>query len=187
MMHTKPWEETLAEVEERRRIPRHRAIAHCAKHKGRPPQRRCPDDFDVIFVEIGRLDCENWYRASRITVNRWLAERGKARLIKLRAEFVEHLRRQARMPKAAPANPRCIDRRRVDPALAQMAANHLRSSRNGGWMVSANENGDWWVGTVRRSPAELLSIAERKGFDTAKANLQIKAARAVSLQSCPAR
>jgi hypothetical protein len=33
--------------------------------KGRPPLRKVPGDFDVIFVEHGRLGCEAWYRARR--------------------------------------------------------------------------------------------------------------------------
>src|SRR5690242_19228672 len=60
--------------------------------KGRPPLRKCPDDFDVIFVEQGRLGCEAWYRARRDTVTRWLEERGKVKLIRKRADFVAHQR-----------------------------------------------------------------------------------------------
>jgi hypothetical protein len=52
------------------------ALSSSAVLKGRPPQRKRPDDFDVIFVEQGRVECERWYRASRITVNRWMDEAG---------------------------------------------------------------------------------------------------------------
>jgi hypothetical protein len=60
--------------------------------KGRPPLRRCPDDFAVIFVEKGREACEAWYRARKTTVTRWLIESGKVDLIDKRAAYVKSMR-----------------------------------------------------------------------------------------------
>jgi hypothetical protein len=51
---------------------------------GRSP-RPCPDDFEQVLVEIGRLACEEHYGVGRVTVNRWLEECGKDRLLKARA------------------------------------------------------------------------------------------------------
>ena len=50
--------------------------------------RPCPRDFDEIVVRIGRLACQEHYHAGRATIDRWLEERGKARLIEARAERV---------------------------------------------------------------------------------------------------
>lgn len=154
--------------------------------KGRPPPRACPMDFEVIFVEIGRVACETWYRASRLTINRWLKQRGQKKLVKQRAAFVAHKRAkgewmtaQTRMITERPCE-RIItvpirDRRTVSLALVQRAARFLRVVRNGGWIVSPTGNGDWFVGTRRRSAGELLALAEARGFDRKAANLQIRA------------
>ncbi len=180
MIHTNPREAVLAKRERVSLGPRVRVGYSKPTAKGRPPQRRCPDDFDVIFVEIGRLDCETWYRASRITVNRWLVQRGKRRLIVLRAAFVRHQREVAHKPARSPEVARCVDARRVHPDVARGAADFLRASRNGGWMVSTTANGDWRVGACLRSPGQLVEMAERKGFDAKAANLQAKASEGVS-------
>jgi hypothetical protein len=145
--------------------------------KGRPPLRPCPDDFEVIFVEQGRLGCEAWYRASRMTVNRWMKEHGEAQLIQQRAEYVAHQRahgqwitRQTRMVEhrevrnAAKRMP-IRDRRRIHPTLARQAARHLRIVRNGGFIVSPAGSDEWWVGSRRMSAAQMVDLAESKGFD----------------------
>jgi hypothetical protein len=147
--------------------------------KGRPPLRACPDDFDVIFVEQGRDWCESWYRASKKTVTRWLEERGKAKLIKKRAEYVAHQRSQGQWitrqtPLVEHRQVRVIvsrvpirDRRKVSFTLARHAAQYLRTVRNGGYIISPTSNGDWWVGSKRLSPAQMLDLATRKGFEPA--------------------
>jgi hypothetical protein len=147
--------------------------------KGRPPLRACPDDFDVIFVEQGRDGCESWYRASRKTVNRWMNERGAKRLIDARAKFVAHQRangqwitRQTRLVETRVVNstPRLQairDRRKVTFTVARHAAQYLRTARYGGFIVSPASNGDWWVGSRRLSPAQMLDLARSKGFDPA--------------------
>jgi hypothetical protein len=152
--------------------------ARQAEAKGRPPLRQCPPDFEVIFVEIGRVEVETWYRASRRTINRWLLERGKRKLINLRAAYVRRQRLMAAKGKPLPTAA-AVNGREVDPDLARLAAEHLRRPRNGGWMVSQSKFGDWYVGIVRRSAEQMLEMAERKGFDVEAANLQLQAERAV--------
>lgn len=126
-------------------------------------RRQRPADFEVIFVEKGRVECETWYGASRITVNRWLIESGKRRLIELRAAFVKHQRESAPKPKecALPA----LDGRPVPAEVARLASDFLRQPRNGGWIISATGQGDWWVGQSRRSTSDMVDLAIRKGFD----------------------
>jgi hypothetical protein len=58
-----------------------------------PRRRRCPDDFEIVFVEKGRVECEAWYRTSRRTVSRWLKERVKTRLVAERGRFWRYLRK----------------------------------------------------------------------------------------------
>jgi len=149
--------------------------------KGRPPLRKCPDDFDVIYVEQGRLGCEAWYRAHKRTVTRWLIERGKARLIKARAAFVKHQRSQGkwltrstcmvqhRVTGLAALTQPVRDRRMVSGTLARHAAQHLRIARFGGFIVSPSSNGDWRVGTRSLSAAQMVGLACSKGFDQAAA------------------
>jgi hypothetical protein len=145
--------------------------------KGPPPLRPCPDDFDVIFVEQGRVGCESWYRARRSTINRWLEERGKKRLIDARAAFVAHQRAngrwltrssrlvECRAPKPQRATGTIRDKRKVPVLVARHAAQFLRVNRNGGYIVSPTPTGDWWVGSRRLSPAQMLDLARGRGFD----------------------
>lgn len=152
--------------------------------KGRPPLRKCPDDFQVIFIEQGRLGCEAWYRARRSTVSRWLFEQGKDRLIKLRSEYVRHQRSlgnwltrsscmtEHRETKPAARSQSVADRRSVSFTLARHAAQHIRIIRYGGFTVSQANNGDWWVGSRRMSAAQLVDFACSKGFDRDGAALQ---------------
>lgn len=145
--------------------------------KGRPPLRPVPGDFDVIFVEQGRDACEPWYRASKKTVSRWLEESGKDELIAARKAYVSHQRskgewitRQTRMVThqevhASSTSRPVRDRRKVSFIVARHAAQHLRIVRNGGFIVSPTGEGDWWVGSRRYSPAQMLDLARSKGFD----------------------
>lgn len=134
-------------------------------------RRPCPEDFDVIFTEQGRLECEAWYRASRITVNRWLIERGKRRLILARAAFVKHQRDAGLKPPPIPAQ-NIVVGPAVDLEVARLAADFLRTPRAGGWPISPTGQGDWWVGTTRKSAADMVAFAERKGFDAEAATAE---------------
>ena len=137
--------------------------------------RPCPPDFDVVFVEQGRLECEAWYRARRTTITRWLIERGKSRLIKKRAAFVKH-QRSIKRGSNGKANgvAHAVDVRRVDPKLVEIASRFLQSRPGGGWVVYLCDCGNWMVGTHRRSPAEVIDMADRKGFDKRRALEQIR-------------
>lgn len=144
--------------------------------------RPVPIDFEVIFVEQGRLACETWYHARRTTVTRWLEESGKQRLIEKRAAYVRSMRRQGKWITRAtnmverrkapkPSQHRIKDSRKIDPELATAAANYLRCVRNGGWRITDQGNGYWIVGIRERTSAELLELAIRKGFVV---NLQLQ-------------
>lgn len=173
-------DEKLAIINETRKRPK---LVPLDALKGRPPLRKCPDDFDTVFVEAGRIDCETYFRAARITINRWLEERGKERLLRLRREFVEHQRKQlgplragVRLKDARPAKkpkpPKPVkDRRKVSPCVAAHAAHWLRMARNGGWRVSPTGKGDWFFGLKRVSPGMLLDMAVQRGFDARAARL----------------
>lgn len=150
------------------------ALAETFVDEARAGHRQCPDDFEIIFVEKGRLACEEHYGASRLTVNRWLIQRGKSRLINKRADFVRFQRDQQH-----PAPP---ERVREDLpfdevmfALAREAANFLRINRYGGWTITATADHHWLVGTVRKTSDELLAMAERQGFDSEAARTELDA------------
>lgn len=144
------------------------------KAAGLPTSLPCPSDFRETFVRIGRIACEEHYRVGRHTVNRWLEECGKDRLIAERSALVfqrdfdrrDRLTRQELARALSHAFP-VQDHRFVDPEVAAAAAHFLRAKRNGGWIVSRTLDGDWLVGLRRRSSADLLDMAIGKGFDPA--------------------
>jgi hypothetical protein len=49
--------------------------------------RPCPDDFEATFTAKGRIACQEHYGVGRQTVNRWLDECGKSRLLNARLAF----------------------------------------------------------------------------------------------------
>jgi hypothetical protein len=139
-----------------------------------------PPDFDEVFVKIGRVACEDHYEAGRSVIDSWLRQRGKKRLIEARAVHVRehHAKRINRedmgciLSRAYPIE----QEPEVDPLVAEQAAQFMRMVRNGGWPVSRHPDGLWTVGTSRKTPAELIAIATRKGFTpnlTAPANTKI--------------
>lgn len=154
--------------------------------KGGIPNRARPDDFEIAFVELGRVACEAHYRAGRATVTRWLTEAGKRRLLEQRKKFLKaqraneaDQRRKARayhdgdrMPPARSGPPPRAD---VDDEILHLASRWLQTRKAGGWVVYEMADGWWMVGTVRRSPAELLAKATEKGFDIERAKRQIEA------------
>lgn len=149
----------------------------CAEQSCRKQSRDCPADFEAMFVNLGRFDCEEHYRARRDTITRWLVERGKDRLIRARAALVADLRakgewmtRQTNLIGHHKINVVSIrmsirDEREVSDAVARHAARHLQIMRNGGMIVIPTGNGDWWVGSKRLSAAQLLDLARGRGFD----------------------
>jgi len=47
-----------------------------------------PDDFELVFVQIGRHLCPEWYGVNMRSIDRWLDECGRDRLRLARREFV---------------------------------------------------------------------------------------------------
>jgi hypothetical protein len=138
--------------------------------------RPCPPDFEIVFIEQGRLECEPWFRARRTTVTRWLEESGKARLLKKRAAFVKHQRSIRKgNGKAQIEQPIVNDRRKVDRRLVALAIAFLQAVKNGGWVIYPRESGGYHVGLARKTAAEVIELAERKGFNRRRAIEQIKA------------
>ena len=145
--------------------------------------RPVPSDFEVTFVALGRDQCSVHYRCRKSVITAWLEASGKDALIARRAAYVQAMREQgrwitrndplvARYRQGKTVAAQIRDDRRVSPSLARRAAHFLRSVRNGGWIVSQAQNGDWWVGSRRRSPADLVDFAVGKGFDRVAADLQ---------------
>lgn len=141
-------------------------LSFCLDHLGEAhaERRAVPDEFEVVFVEQGRLACEPYFGASRITITRWLRQCGFQRLRDRRADFVRHQRGMAKsqMPLHADDPQPEID---VLLPVARQAADYLRISRFGGWAVSQRDGGGWFVGTVAKTSDQLIVMAERQGFD----------------------
>lgn len=142
--------------------------------------RPVPPDFEAVFVEIGRFDCEERYHARRDTITNWMVQLGKQRLIDARKAYVANQRARGLWPtrstslvekrvspremgeilaEAYPAEPD------IDPTLTRLAAQHLRIIRNGGFKISPTMSGGWIVGLRRMTATELLEIAVSRGFD----------------------
>lgn len=154
---------------------RKRARAFLADEFG--DRRPVPDDFEVIFVEQGRLACEEWYRARRTTVDRWLVLSGKQTLLDRRAAYVEMRRTMKRKAEADAGRERTGAEVAVDDEareLAKAAAAFLRRPACGAWVVVPHGN-EWLVGTSRRSTGDMIALAERKGFDAEAAMAEIRA------------
>lgn len=131
----------------------------------------CPADFEAVFVEIGRLVCEEHYGAGHKQVTAWLEQSGKDELIAKRKEYVrEKRRREASVSRATMRRIRDSVRpereaRRPGYRIARQAAHHLRIVRNGGWIVSLAGGGKWWVGAKKVTAAEMIEMAKKVGFD----------------------
>lgn len=130
--------------------------------------RPCPDDFDATYIAYGYDECEMIFRAAPMTVKRWLLERGAERLRKARAEFVARERAAKRALKAMPKRkptPVVRDGIAVPAEILAEAANFLRTMRNGGWFVAPTKRGDWWLGTMHKTPAQIVEFAAARGWD----------------------
>ena len=137
----------------------------------RPPRPR-PDDFAAAYIAFGYDECEVIFRASLPTIKRWIREAGPA-LRAARAEYVrqERLAKRKAGPPASAFAP-AVDDVAVDAGVLSEAANWLRTMRNGGWFCAPTGQGDWWLGTNRRTPAQIVDFAARKGFDLDSAKLR---------------
>jgi hypothetical protein len=126
-----------------------------------------------MFVQLGRLACENHFKASRRQIDSWLRQIGKSHLIEARSGVVAGVRRGHRRLSSTIRRLTIIeDARPTNPRVASAAAHFLRISRNGGWLVSRTQFGDWRVGMKRMSAHQLIEFAMAKGFDAEAAALQ---------------
>jgi hypothetical protein len=128
--------------------------------------RPCPPDFVETYLRIGWDGIEDHYRAHKHTIKRWVQECGGDELKALRREAVRETRRSRAYIRGRVPEP-VVDGIEVDPEIVTAAAQHLRHPHSGGWIVSPTGAGDWRIGTMRKSPAELVEMAGRKGFDIA--------------------
>jgi DNA-binding PadR family transcriptional regulator len=161
--------------------------------RGPVKPRPVPDDFEAVFVLIGRLECEAHFRVGRMVIDYWLEQSGKDELIRKRAEHVTKQGEEStysvrRYGRETVDQWRAESRRGlnladmgrmlsqvfpvegspfVSPETARAAAQFLRIGRNGGFFVSPTGAGDWYVGLNRKSSAELVEMAVRRGFDAA--------------------
>lgn len=119
-----------------------------------------------MFLQLGRLACQDHFKASRRMIDAWLRQIGKKGLIESRSEAGARLRRKSRPLSSAVRRMQIVeDSRPANPRIAAAAAQHLRIVRNGGWIVSRTQFGDWRVGTRRLSAHQLIEMAVAKGFD----------------------
>jgi hypothetical protein len=139
--------------------------------------RPCPPDFDEMYVLLGPKGLPEHYQAWNRTIRRWSEERGRDRLKELRnrhlakvneerrakrVKSVAYRRREAAAKRAAKTV------RSAEPMptaeTLRAAAHFLRHPRNGGFMVSPSGLGDWFLGSVRVTPQEIVRRAEARGF-----------------------
>lgn len=154
------------------------------------PPRACPDDFDAAYIAFGYDECEVIFRAAPMTVKRWLLERGSERLRKARADFVARERAARHALKAMKTRkkpPRAVvaDGIVVPPALLAEAADFLRTMRNGGWFVAATGKGDWWLGAMYKTPAQIVEFAAARGFDLEGAMARLRCVLPVEDAAAP--
>jgi hypothetical protein len=121
--------------------------------------RPCPADFVEVYLRIGWDGIEDHFHAHKTVIKRWVGENGGDELKARRREAVRASRRSRAGPVA--------DGVSVAPATVAEAAHFLRGREGGGWMVSATGKGDWRVGTMRKTPAEVVEMARRRGFSPA--------------------
>jgi hypothetical protein len=128
--------------------------------------RPCPTDFVEIYLQIGWDGIEDHYRAHKLTIKRWVQECGGDELKARRREAVRQMRLD-RMTVKPPVIAPAVDGIDVDPQTVTAAAQHLRRPLGGSWTVSPTGEGDWRVGTMRKSPSDLVAMAVRNGFELA--------------------
>lgn len=122
------------------------------------------------------MACERHFKASRRQVDAWLRQIGKANLIEARSGGVASQResgawvtRQTCMVATRKRKFRGFltidDKRQVPLHVLTAAVRFLQIVRNGGWIVTRSQLGDWRVGTRVMSSYQLVEMAISKGFD----------------------
>lgn len=124
-------------------------------------KRQCPEDFAAQFILMGRLACEEEFRAERDTITRWLFSNGGEKLIADRKAFVKWKRRLSR--REGYIGHRGGKHIPIPHSVVQEAARYLKANR-GSMVVSPSRDG-WRIGTQQVSPAELVAFAAILGFD----------------------
>jgi hypothetical protein len=125
-----------------------------------------PEEFERMFVQLGRVACESHFKASRRQIDAWLRQIGKSHLIEARSGEVTGIRQTHRRRSSTLLRLVIVqDSRPANPQLVRMAADYLRCVRNGGWIVSRSPFGDWRVGMRKLSAHQMIEFAVSKGFD----------------------
>lgn len=126
--------------------------------------RPCPPDFVEVYLQIGWDGIEDHFRAHKLVIKRWVAENGGDALKARRRDVVRSKRLSRSCVNGRVPEP-VTDGIHVAAEIVTAAAHWLRHPDGGGWMVSPTGRGDWRVGTMRKTPAEIVEMAVRNGFD----------------------
>lgn len=147
---------------------------HMPRRTATPPVRRAiPRDFETRYLELGLKGCCEHYGAWNRTVRRWLEILGRDRLRARRLELVQARRKAAAATKIDFTQLRRTEARRravcsnepMPPAdVIRDAAHYLRTPSGGRNLVCPSGYGDWFVGSVRVTPQDLVRRAKAKGF-----------------------
>lgn len=125
-----------------------------------------PPDLADTYVAMGKEALEAHYGVRKTVLLRWLSELDEGVLKRRRSAQVTKLRKRLRPLSSRTRRLTIVeDSRPANPRVAAAAAHFLRVSRNGGWIVSRTQFGDWRVGQRRLSGHQLIEMAVAKGFD----------------------
>lgn len=123
--------------------------------------RPVPDNFVEVFLDRGWDGLQYIFRTHNSTIARWVREAGGDELRARRAAAVQARRQKNKnVPIQAIAPIEC----RHDPEVIRDAAHFLRHPRNGGWIVAPTNQGDWRVGSMRKSGDDIVAMARNRGF-----------------------
>lgn len=132
----------------------------------------CPVDFAEVYVRLGWEAIADHYGMHWRKVARCIDECGREMLKERRAQYVREHRQRRVNYVTGKRFPPADDGISTNPAIVAAAAAYLRIQRHGGWMVSATGQGDWRVGSIRKTPFQLIEMATAKGFDAAAVTLK---------------
>lgn len=139
----------------------------------RKPRRSIPADLEQRYLELGLKGCVEHYGAWNRTVRGWLEMIGRDRLRARRLELLKARRRKAEAERInINALRQAEARRRIvtstepmpSPETIRDAAHFLRTPKGGRNLVCPSGQGDWFVGSVRVTPQDLVRRAKAKGF-----------------------
>jgi len=148
------------------------AVAKRIRGKFASSLRPIPDDFEVLFVEIGRLACEENYGVGDNTITRWLKEAGEERLKRLREDYVRQRDRDARLRLLATGRVHLRRKGEVPHLSAEIVAAAARFVCHARVLSVASSRDRPRVDIFPRTATELIDLAERLGFDVETATLK---------------